>query len=282
MKRIYIFYFYFLDPILELLYEDKPFIGNDTIMNDFCNLQIITGANSSGKSTYINQIGLIVILCHIGCFVPAEEAIIPLYDRIFTRMGTSDNIEYNASTFSLEMNEIANIMDQLTPNSLILMDELGRGTSPLEGISLCWSICEYLRSQLCHCCFVTHYNQLNKLCELYKNVKLLFTNTEIENGNKGLIFTYKLSETNKCKKEFNYGIEMGKRCGLPNDMIEFAEQYEKTHDNIYNTINCTKTDDNDKKNELLQRLLPLSTCALDMKGLINYLKYLKTKYPKTT
>jgi DNA mismatch repair ATPase MutS len=132
---------------------------------------VITGPNCAGKSTYMKALALITILAHMGSYVPAEDAFIPLRDRLLTRFGTSDDMEENASTFKVEMAETSFILETCSPRSLVLIDELGRGTSSDEGFAIAWSISEELISRRAYCCFATHYHDSNALAKLYPNAR---------------------------------------------------------------------------------------------------------------
>lgn len=147
------------------------FVPNDTYSSALQNFTVITGINGSGKSTYLKQIALIVILSHCGSYVPADEALLPIRDQICTRIGTADDQEHNISTFLLEMKETAFICNSTTDKSLFLLDELGRATSNEDGVAVAWSVSEYLLTKRAMTFFVTHYPQISKLAEVYPNVQ---------------------------------------------------------------------------------------------------------------
>ncbi|MCL4161858.1 UNVERIFIED_CONTAM: hypothetical protein GTU68_002982, partial [Idotea baltica] len=150
-------------PVVESTLDD-PFVPNDLMMDDQRRMLMITGPNMGGKSTYMRQITLIVLMAHIGSFIPAESAIIGPVDRIFTRIGAHDDLSTGRSTFMVEMTEAANILNNATANSLVLMDEIGRGTSTFDGLSLAWSFAEYLAKQKqAFTLFATHYFELTAL-----------------------------------------------------------------------------------------------------------------------
>ena len=151
--------------------SDTPFIANPVHLNNQRKMLIVTGPNMGGKSTYMRQTALITLMAHIGCFVPAEHAQIGPVDRIFTRIGASDDLASGRSTFMVEMTETANILHNATANSLVLMDEIGRGTSTYDGLSLAWSAAEYLAQKLnAMTLFATHYFELTQLPDTMANV----------------------------------------------------------------------------------------------------------------
>lgn len=196
------------------------YITNDIELNK-SNQQIIilTGPNMSGKSALLRQVALITLMAHTGSFVPAEEAKIPLTDKIFTRVGANDNLSGGESTFMVEMNETASIINNLTEKSLILLDEIGRGTSTYDGISIAWSIVEFLHKSACTplTLFATHYHELNELENKFPRVKNYhITNKEV--GNK-IIFLRKLSPGGSTH---SFGIHVAKMAGMPPSLIERA------------------------------------------------------------
>ena len=182
---------------------------------------ILTGPNMSGKSALLRQTALITLMAHIGSFVPAAEAKITLTDKIFTRVGASDNLSGGESTFMVEMNETASIINNITAQSLILLDEIGRGTSTYDGISIAWSIAEYLHNipQQPITLFATHYHELNELEEKFPRVKNYhITNKEV--GNK-IIFLRKLAPGGSTH---SFGIHVAKMAGMPPALIDRANE----------------------------------------------------------
>ena len=151
-------------PVVEVISKDK-FIPNDTLLDGGENrTMIITGPNMAGKSTYMRQTAIITIMAHLGCFVPAKTAQIPLTDRVFTRVGASDNLISDQSTFMVEMIEVASIIQNATKNSLLILDEVGRGTSTYDGLSIAWAVIEYLTENIgAYTMFATHYHELTEL-----------------------------------------------------------------------------------------------------------------------
>jgi DNA mismatch repair protein MutS len=211
-------------PVVEqLLPPGQQFASNDIFMNlDSDQIMVITGPNMAGKSTYLRQTGLIVLMAQIGCFVPAEETEIGIVDRIFTRVGASDNLASGESTFLVEMNEAANILNNATPRSLILFDELGRGTSTFDGLSIAWSVVEYLhatRERAAKTLFATHYHELTELEMMYPRIKNY--NIAVEEYDDQIIFLRKIVRGGT---DHSYGIQVAKMAGLPLTVIERAKE----------------------------------------------------------
>ena len=203
------------NPIVEQLVDENKFIPNDFVFNDTQSLIILTGPNASGKSCFIRQIGLIQILAQIGSFVPASNAIIKVVDRIFTRVGAVDDQSTGQSTFMVEMAETASILNQATKNSLVLLDEIGRGTSTFDGLSIAWSVSEYIASEIiCKCIFATHYHELNYLKNTLKNVENY--QVIVKNLGNQLDFCHKIVKGGSNK---SYGIEAARLAGVPHKVI---------------------------------------------------------------
>ncbi|XP_012439465.1 DNA mismatch repair protein MSH4 [Gossypium raimondii] len=203
-------------PILESIHSD--FVPNSIFISEASNMVIVMGPNMSGKSTYLQQVCLIIILAQIGCYVPAHFATIRVVDRIFTRMGTMDNLESNSSTFMTEMKETAFIMQNVSQRSLIVMDELGRATSSSDGLAIAWSCCEYLLSLNAYTIFATHMENLSKLATIYPNVKILSFYVDIRNSR--LDFKFRLNDGPK--HVAHYGLLLAEVAGLPSSVIETA------------------------------------------------------------
>ena len=199
----------------------SPFVPNDYYLdNDENRLLIITGPNMSGKSTYLRSCALIAVMAHCGCFVPADMAEIPLLDRIFTRVGASDNLSRGESTFMVEMVETANILQNATSSSLIILDEIGRGTSTFDGISIAWAVAEYILNHIgAKTLFATHYFELTEIGEKGKGAKNY--TVSVEEWNNEVIFLRKVVKGTADK---SYGIYVGKMAGLPSEVIARAEQ----------------------------------------------------------
>ncbi len=209
-------------PVVEkLLPIGTTFTANSLKLNtDDEQIHIITGPNMSGKSCYLRQAALIVLLGQIGCFVPAKSAKFGLVDRIFTRVGASDNITAGESTFLVEMQEAANILNNATSKSLILLDEVGRGTATFDGISIAWSITEYIHNNIgAKTLFATHYHELNELAERYPRIKNYKVEV-IETGT-SIIFSHKVVSG---ASDFSFGIHVAKMAGLPYFVIERANE----------------------------------------------------------
>jgi len=211
-------------PVIEKnLPPGEDFIANDVRLNpDEEQMWIITGPNMSGKSTFLRQTGLIVLMAQIGSFVPAKSAKIGIVDRIFTRVGASDNLARGESTFLVEMNETANILNNATPKSLILLDEIGRGTSTFDGLSIAWAVAEYLHKEnrlRCKTLFATHYHELTELALLYPRIKNY--NVAVEEWQDQVIFLRKIIPGGT---DNSYGIYVAQMAGLPAELIERARE----------------------------------------------------------
>lgn len=193
----------------ELSEDGKPIIPNDTFAADGKNFTMITGVNGSGKSTYLKQIAIIVVLAHIGSYVPAEQASIPIRDMLCTRIGNCDDQEHNISTFMAEMKETAFICNNATDKSLILLDELGRATSNEDGVAIAWAVSEYLLKRRAMCFFVTHYPQLNRLADVYPNVQNVHLESSIARGGNGggISYTHKV-KSGTCDMSKDYGVSL--------------------------------------------------------------------------
>ncbi len=199
-----------------------PYIPNDvTLDREKQQIMMITGPNMSGKSALLRQTALIVLMAQIGGFVPAKSAEIGLVDKIFSRVGASDNISMGESTFMVEMNETASILNNLSNNSLILLDEIGRGTSTYDGVSIAWSIAEYLHehSTKSKTLFATHYHELNEMTEQFDRIKNY--NVSVKESGKNIIFIRTLKEGGS---EHSFGIHVAKMAGMPKRIIRKAEK----------------------------------------------------------
>ena len=219
-------------PVIEQqLPPTQPYIANDIYLdNERQQIMMITGPNMSGKSALLRQTALIVLLAQIGSFVPAKQAQIGIVDKIFTRVGASDNISQGESTFMVEMNEAALILNNLSQRSLILLDEIGRGTSTYDGISIAWAIAEYLHEHPTHAktLFATHYHELNEMQNEFARIKNFSVSVKEVKGS--ILFLRKLVEGGS---EHSFGIHVAKMAGMPPYVIEKAEKVleklEKTH-----------------------------------------------------
>ncbi len=211
-------------PVVEkTLPAGEPFIPNDIYLdNSEYQILIITGPNMAGKSIILRQTGLLVLMAQLGCFVPAQSATIGLADKIFTRVGASDNLAAGESTFLVEMNEAANILNNATPKSLILLDEVGRGTSTFDGLSIAWSLSEYLHNKpevAAKTLFATHYHELNELESRYERIKNF--NVEVKEHDGKVIFMRKLVRGGS---DHSYGIQVANMAGLPQVVINRAKE----------------------------------------------------------
>ncbi|NIR48698.1 DNA mismatch repair protein MutS [candidate division KSB1 bacterium] len=211
-------------PVVEqLLPYGESFVANDSYLDSETDqLIILTGPNMAGKSTYLRQVGLIVILAQMGCFVPAKKASIGVVDKIFTRVGASDNLAGGESTFLVEMNETANILNNASPKSLILLDEIGRGTSTFDGLSIAWAVAEYLHNSAkvaAKTIFATHYHELTELALMLPRVKNY--NVAVKEWADNVVFLRKIVEGG-C--DHSYGIQVAKLAGLPNPVIKRAKE----------------------------------------------------------
>ncbi len=208
-------------PVVEQFISQGQFVENDTILDETDNrIMIITGPNMAGKSTYMRQVAIITLLAHIGSYVPAKEAIIPITDRIFTRVGASDDLAFGQSTFMVEMSEVALILANATDKSLVVLDEIGRGTSTFDGLSIAWAVVEYLSTKYkSKTLFATHYHELTELegvLEGVKNYKIAVK--EIEDR---VVFLRKIVRGGANK---SFGIEVARLAGVPIDVLDRAKE----------------------------------------------------------
>ena len=199
---------------------DSEYVPNDIVMDKNTNILLITGPNMAGKSTYMRELAITVIMAQIGCFIPAKEAEMMVFDSIYTRIGASDDLVSGKSTFMVEMNEANNAIKNATVNSLILFDELGRGTATYDGIALAQAIIEYIHNNIhCKTLFSTHYHELTELDKKLKNLKNVHVSAYEENGK--ITFLHKIKDGSVDK---SYGIHVAKLADLPNELIKRADQ----------------------------------------------------------
>jgi DNA mismatch repair protein MutS len=215
-------------PVIEKnLPPGEEYIPNDVKLDDeTCQIIVITGPNMAGKSALLRQTALIVLMAQVGCFVPAASAEIGIIDKIFTRVGASDNVSKGESTFMVEMSETASILNNLSERSIILMDEIGRGTSTYDGISIAWSIVEFLHQHPKYrpkTLFATHYHELNQLAEEFPRIKNYNVSVK-EVGNK-IVFLRKLKEGGS---EHSFGIHVAQLAGMPNQVVLRSSEVLKT------------------------------------------------------
>ena len=214
-------------PVIERLIKNEMFVPNDTYIDNKENrMSIITGPNMAGKSTYMRQVALIALLSHIGSFVPAKSAEICVLDKIFTRVGASDDLSQGQSTFMVEMSEVSNILNNATENSLLILDEIGRGTSTYDGLSIAWSVVEYITKKIkAKTLFATHYHELSELeskLKSVKNYRILIKETDDK-----IIFLRKIAEGSVDK---SYGIQVANLAGLPDEVVHRAKDILKQLD----------------------------------------------------
>lgn len=271
-------------PVVEKM-VDEVFVPNDTILNSKQQrFVIITGPNMSGKSTYMRQVALIVLLAQIGSFVPAKKAQIGLVDRIFTRVGASDDLTTGQSTFMVEMNEVANIINNATEESLIILDEVGRGTSTYDGLSIAWAVSQYINDPQkigARSLFATHYHELTNLEEQYEGIKN--HNVLVEEDKSGVHFLHKIVPG---RANDSYGIEVAKLAGLPdiiiktaNNILQMLESNEQKKVEITSTIekpvNQHKENDQLKlfadKNPIIKKLIKKDIMSMTPMDAINFL-----------
>ncbi|MGH9790393.1 MAG: DNA mismatch repair protein MutS, partial [Candidatus Acidiferrales bacterium] len=216
-------------PIIERLCEERGerFVPNDLYLNNSTHqILLITGPNMGGKSTYLRQAALIVIMAQMGCFVSAAEARLPITDRIFTRIGASDNLARGRSTFLVEMTEVAAILNTATPASLVILDEVGRGTATFDGLSIAWAVVEHLsRETLARTLFATHYHELTELEQLLAGVKNV--HVSVRESGSDIVFLRRVEPGSADK---SYGIEVARLAGLPIEVIERAREVLRRHE----------------------------------------------------
>ncbi|MBR5987525.1 MAG: DNA mismatch repair protein MutS, partial [Clostridia bacterium] len=210
-------------PVVEKIVGARNYIANDTLLDDGCKTMIITGPNMSGKSTYMRQVALITLLAHIGSFVPASSAEISLTDRIFTRIGASDDLAYSQSTFMVEMVEVATILNNATQNSLLILDEIGRGTSTYDGLGIAWAVMETVVKKLkAKTLFATHYHELTDLESRLPGVKNYRVLANEVGGS--VVFLHKIARGEASK---SFGAEVAALAGVSADVVSRAKDITK-------------------------------------------------------
>ena len=241
-------------PVLEQNLAEERFVPNDTALDTQTSVALITGPNMAGKSTFIRQVALLTLLAHTGSFIPATEARIDLVDRIFTRIGASDDLARGQSTFMVEMCETANILNNATPRSLIILDEIGRGTSTFDGLSLAWSIVEHLHNQVgAKTLFATHYHELTELAGRLPRVKNF--NVAVREWHDQVVFLRKIVEGGTDK---SYGIQVARLAGVPKTVLERAKEILRNLEESELTPegNVRQATRRQKDRERLQQLAP--------------------------
>ena len=207
-------------PVLDQVLPPGTFVPNDAVLNgEAGNFWLVTGPNMAGKSTFLRQVALITLIAHVGSFVPAKAATIGITDRIFTRVGASDELARGQSTFMVEMTEAANILNNATSRSLVILDEIGRGTSTYDGVSLAWAITEYLHDTVgCRTLFATHYHELAQLAAALPRLRNY--NVQVLEANAEVVFLHKIAPGNADK---SYGIHVARLAGIPEPVLKRAE-----------------------------------------------------------
>ena len=264
-------------PVVEKVIKEA-YIPNDIIMDNNTSIILITGPNMAGKSTYMRELGIITIMAQIGCFVPAKKANIPIFDKIFTRIGASDDLVSGESTFMVEMTEAANAIKNATKNSLILFDELGRGTATFDGMSLAQAILEYINNKIgCKTLFSTHYHELTDLENTLD--KLVNKHVSAEEKDGKITFLHKVKDGSIDK---SYGINVAKLANLPkevtdraNEILKVYENKEKKRDIVIQTT--LPLDFKEEKNEIEERIKELNVLELTPIEAINILYELKNQ-----
>lgn len=223
-------------PVVEAFISGGTFISNDTLLSSPDDqIMIITGPNMAGKSTYMRQVALITFMAHIGSFVPAKEAKIAITDRIFTRVGASDDLAFGQSTFMVEMSEVASILANATPKSLVILDEIGRGTSTFDGLSIAWAVVEHMANNLpAKTLFATHYHELTDLegsLKGVKNYKILVKELDDD-----VVFLRKIVRGGANK---SFGVEVARMAGLPAEVLSRAKQISKNLESLNNKLDIS-------------------------------------------
>lgn len=261
-------------PVINIV-NNGSYVKNDCYMDDKTNTLLITGPNMSGKSTYMRQLAIIIIMAQMGSFVPASSANLPIFDAIYTRIGASDDLVSGESTFMVEMLEAKNAICSSTENSLILFDELGRGTATYDGMSLAEAILEYVTTKIkCKTLFSTHYHELTSLENKYSTIKNIHVSATEDNGK--LIFLHKIKEGAVDK---SYGVHVAALANMPEEIIKNAENILKVYESdaknvtISNQLSFDFTEE--KKDELREKLKevdPLNTTPMDALKILFELK----------
>ena len=261
-------------PVVEKVLE-TPFVPNDILMDEKTNILIITGPIMAGKSTYMREFAITVIMAQIGCFVPAKKCTLPIFDQIFTRIGASDDLVSGDSTFMVEMKEANEAITNATNNSLIIFDELGRGTATYDGLSLAQAIIEYIHNNIkCKTLFSTHYHELTKLEDHFENLKNVHVSALEENGN--ITFLHKIKNGSVDK---SYGIHVAKLANLPKSLIKRANEILSDYENngnieIKNQISFD-LDEKAEENIALEKLKQINPYEITPIEALNILYELK-------
>ena len=270
-------------PVVEVV-SGNGYVKNDCKMDNDINTLLITGPNMSGKSTYMRQLAIIVIMAQMGSYVPATSATLPIFDKIFTRIGASDDLVSGESTFMVEMLEANNAIKNATSNSLILFDELGRGTSTYDGMSLARAILEYVTTKIkCKTLFSTHYHELTDLDQKISAIKNVHVEASEHDGN--VVFLHKLSDGAADK---SYGIHVAKLAGLPSDLLKSAEEILKKYEtsakkNKGNVLieqiamDFSQSEENNELEEYLKTIDPIRTTPMEAINILFKIKDISNK-----
>lgn len=271
-------------PVVEKV-SNQEYVSNDCVMDPSIHTLLITGPNMSGKSTYMRQLAILVILAQMGSFVPADSANLPIIDKIFTRIGASDDLVSGESTFMVEMKEAKNAICGATEDSLILFDELGRGTATYDGMSLAQSILEYISKNIkCKTLFSTHYHELTSLERKISSIKNVHVSAHEENGN--ITFLHKIKHGAVDK---SYGIHVAKLAGMPEELLARANEILDYYENDSKQKRHKETDDNiqlamafeeEKKDPVKEKLEKLDPLRISPMEALNFLYELKEMYTK--
>lgn len=261
-------------PVVEKVL-DSTFVPNDIYMDEKTNILVITGPNMAGKSTYMRELVITVIMAQMGSFVPAKECIMPIFDKVFTRIGASDDLVSGDSTFMVEMKEANEAITNATMNSLIIFDELGRGTATYDGLSLAQSIIEYIHNNIkCKTLFSTHYHELTKLEAHFKNIKNVHVSALEENGN--ITFLHKIKDGAVDK---SYGIHVAKLANLPKPVIERADEILSTYESKKDveiksqmSFDLEPVKEESKVEKRLKEIDPLKVTPMDALNILYELK----------
>ena len=264
-------------PVVEIV-SNEQYVDNDCYMDENTSTLLITGPNMSGKSTYMRQIAITIVMAQIGSFVPCKEANLPIIDKIFTRIGASDDLVGGQSTFMVEMMEANNAILNATEDSLILFDELGRGTATYDGISLAQAILEYVNENIkCKTLFSTHYHEITSLDQKYKSIKNVHVDATLENNK--LVFLHKIKNGSIDK---SYGIHVASLANMPESLITRANEILDHYENnavkpkTNNVQLALDLDPKPKKEEnIFEGIDPLNLTPIEA---LNVLYELKTKY----
>ncbi len=267
-------------PVIEKVINDE-YVPNDIVMDENTNILLITGPNMAGKSTYMRQLAITIIMAQIGSFVPADSAKMPVFDAIFTRIGASDDLVSGESTFMVEMNEANNAIQNATENSLLLFDELGRGTATFDGMALAQSIIEYIHNKIkAKTCFSTHYHELTDLDKTLTNLKNIHVSAHEEDGK--ITFLHKIEEGSIDK---SYGIHVASLAGLPNELIKRANEVLKVYElkekkrdiKVQESLPLDEIIINNNDNEIINELEKIDILKTSPIDALNILYELKNK-----